>query len=168
VIRGRYYRQVSNDVDDARDYLADRTDELTARCANLAERAARLRAHQPIATDDIVAAEHAAAEGLAHAITAHLRTAAQHERSALAHERCADLLDQHGSTDRAIHHRQAATVERDAAQWNRDEADRAEREGTALVHPPAAQGAPKVTLTPRPVGRRHESIERPQYRLCDR
>jgi hypothetical protein len=139
VIRGRNYQQVSNHVDDVRDYLANRTDELAARRANLAERAARLRAHQPIVTDDIIAAEQAAADGLAHAITAHLRTAAQHERSALAHERCADLVGLHGSTDRANHHRQAAAADRDAAQWNRDEADRAEREGTALSPLPTAR-----------------------------
>jgi hypothetical protein len=129
--RGRYYRQVSDHVDDARDYIARRTDELAERRTALASRAAQLRARQPVTGDDLVAAEHAAVDGLAHAVTAHRRAAAQHESAAIAHERCADLLDEHGTTDRAVHHRQAATVDRDAAQRSRVEADRAEREGTA-------------------------------------
>lgn len=75
--RGRYYQQVSDHVGNARDYLARRTDELADRRIDLANRAARLRARQPIADYDIFPAVQAAADGLAHAITAHRRTAAQ-------------------------------------------------------------------------------------------
>jgi hypothetical protein len=103
---------------------------LADRRTDLANRAARLRARQPIAGDDIIAAEQAAVDGLARAVTAHRRSAAQHEHTAIAHERCADLLDGRGGTERAVRHRQAAAIERDAAERNRVEADRAEREGT--------------------------------------
>jgi hypothetical protein len=130
VTPGRYYQQVSEHVDDARDYLARRTDELAERRMVLADRAARLRARQPVAGNDVVAAEQAAVIGLAHAITAHRRAAAQQEAAAIAHERCADLLDHYGAPDRAVRHRHAATVDRDAARRSRVEADRAEREGT--------------------------------------
>lgn len=130
VTRGLYYQQVSDHVADARDYLGRRTDELVDRRAVLADRAARIRARRPIAHDDVLAAEQAAADQLAHAIAAHRRAAAQHERTADAHDRYADLLDAHHAPNRAVHHRQAAAAERDAAARSRVEADRAEREGT--------------------------------------
>jgi hypothetical protein len=129
VTRWRYYEQVSDHVADARSYLARRTDELTNRRTALAKRAAQLRARQPFAHDHIVAARRAAADELAEAVAAHRHNATQHEATALAHERCAELLDGRGATDRAVHHRQAATLERDAAQRSRAEADRAERQG---------------------------------------
>ncbi|MCE0764894.1 hypothetical protein LWC35_18580 [Pseudonocardia kujensis] len=121
---------MSDHVDDARDYLARRTDELAERRTALANRAARIRARQPVAGDDLVAAEQAAADGLAHAVAAHRRAATQHERTAFAHDHCADLLDAHQVPDQAARHRQAAAAERDAAQLSRAEADRAEREGS--------------------------------------
>jgi hypothetical protein len=130
VTRGLYYQQVSDHVDDARDYLARRTDVLADRRTALAYRAARIRARQSIAPDDILAAEQAAADGLAHAIVAHRRAATQHERTAIAHDRYADLLDAHHAPDQAARHRRAAAAERDAAERSRAEADRAEREGT--------------------------------------
>jgi hypothetical protein len=100
VTRGRYYQQVSDHVDDAQDYLARRTDELADRRIDLANRAVRLRARRPVANDDIIAGVQAAADALAHAVTAHRRTAAQQERTAIAHDRCADLLDEHDAGDR--------------------------------------------------------------------
>ena len=130
MIRGRYYQQVSGYVRDALGDLARRTDELATRRTDLAGRSARLRAGRPVAADEVVAAEEAAADALAHAIAAHRRAAVQHERTAVAHERCAELLDQQGGTDRALHHRLAAALERDAAKRSRAEADRAEREQT--------------------------------------
>jgi hypothetical protein len=131
VTRGRYYQQVSDHVDDARDYLARRAAELVDRRTVLAARAARIRTREPLAAADVAAAEQAAADGLAHAVVAHRRAAAQHERTAIAHDRYADLLDAHHAPDQALGHRHAATVERAAAQRSRVEADRAEREGTS-------------------------------------
>jgi hypothetical protein len=130
VTRGLYYLQVSDHFEDTRDYLARRTDALADRRTALADRVARIRGRQPIAADDILAAAQAAADQLAHAIAAHRRAAAQHERTAIAHDHYADLLDARHAPDWAARHRQAAAAERDAAERSRAEADRAEREGT--------------------------------------
>jgi hypothetical protein len=93
------------------------------------------------------------AAGLARRFT---DTATQHERTAIAHDRDADLLDAHHAPDQAAGHRQAAAADRDAAERSRVEADRAEREGnpsgqqvTVPPRPPTAAPAPAPPSGPR-------------------
>jgi translation initiation factor 2B subunit (eIF-2B alpha/beta/delta family) len=114
--------------DDLSAHLLRRYDEIDERLRQLHERERDLAGHPTDGStpQDLARAREHSEQAHTHAREAHENAGRRYEQAAAVHLRTADMLDQHGRSDRAREHREAAAADQAAGADQRESAEQEE------------------------------------------